>query len=194
MQVRIRFQPNSVRRYLRRMPEAVQKATARGLNKAVEQGKTQAKLQIKARRNLPVRGAILPSIHTRKIRTSKVGLGSRLTASIIVDGRSRSLRRYGAKVVGQRGRGKRTVSNSPVRVTVIPGQPKIIQGAFVRKRDGSVFKRVGTARYPVEFLFGPSTRSAFDDPEVMRHMERWATNKVPGLIEHELRRELKRLR
>ena len=187
-QVRVQFRDDSVRRWLRGIPGAVDKATSRGLNKAVTQARTQAKDQIKERRNLPVRAGILDDISIKKAHRN------RLKATLIVHGRPRSLRRYGARVMGQRGRGKRTVRNAPVQVTVRPGRPRIVQGAFLRKSDGAVFRRVGLARYPLKFLWGPSITTAFTRPPVQRHMERWAARKVPGLIEHEMRRELKRVR
>lgn len=188
--VRINYQDRSVRRLLRGIPGAVDKATARGLNKGVAQGKTQAKNQIKARRNLPVRDVINRDIYTRKASRH------RHSARVVVDGRVRSLRRYGARVVGQRGRGKKKgKARSPVQVSVIPGRRKTVQGGFiVSRRQDHVFRREGTARYPLKLLWGPSTTSAFRAAAVVRHMETWAARKVPGLIEHELRRELKRVR
>lgn len=185
--VRIKYQDRSVRRWLFAIPGAVDKATARGLNKGIQQGRTQAKNEIKARRNLPVR-EITRDMHIE--RASR----RRLSATLTVKGRPRSLRRYGARVVGKRGRGNKKTNNAPVQVAVVPGRRRIVQGAFVRKRDGAVFRRQGAARYPLKFLWGPSTTSAFDRPAVQKHMTRWADGKVPGLIEHELRRELRRVR
>lgn len=183
--VRLDYRDQSVRRWLRGIPGAVDKATARGLNKGVAQARTKAKTEIRKHRNLPARQV---TNDMRALRATR----HKLRALLVVDGRPRSLRRYGAKVVGRRGRGK-SVRNAPVQVEVVPGRKKIVRGGFVRKSDGAVFRRTTAKRYPLKFLFGPSTTSAFAKPRVIRAMEQFANGKVPRLIEHEMRRELKRV-
>lgn len=188
--VQIKLDASEARRYLRiAAPKAVSKATSRGLNKGIMQVRTISIDEVAQERNL-LKTVIRQASRIRKSNPNT------LTATLTMTGRPIPLKAYGAKVQGQRGRGnKKRVGPgaSPVSVAIRKGRRRVVAGAFIGP-GGHVYKRKGRARLPIKKLYGPSLPSAFVKPIVNRAMTRVARTKVPGLIEHELTRELRRAR
>lgn len=97
--IRIESNIDQVVRDLRRLQRQFPGAVARGINKAGEQGRTVLRSHIKQTLNLPAR-EINAGTGLRKAKRND------MNASLWTQGRPRSLRRYGAKVEGRRGRRK----------------------------------------------------------------------------------------
>lgn len=188
--VGVNLDSSEVRRWLKRsLPQAVDKATARGLNKAIKLVRTQSVREVAQQR----------AIRQKDIRRETSILPARpkphrLRAVLRMSGRPIPLKGYGARVQGQRGRGKKKRTGpgaSPVTVQIFKGRRVVVEGAFLGPND-HVYKRRGKARLPIKKLFGPSLPSAFVKPAVERAMRRVALTRTPGLIEREMFRELRR--
>lgn len=182
--ISIKVNADPVHRFLLRdVPGAVERATARGLNKGILQVRTVAIKQIRQERSLKARDVRATMSTNRAHR-------KHLSATLTSTGRPIALKQYGARVVGKRGRGHKK-GNHPVQVQIIKGRKRMVRGGFLGP-NGHVYRRLGKPRLPIKKLFGPSIPSAMAKRKVDRAMRSLAESKVPGLIEHELRRELGR--
>lgn len=188
--ISVTLDSSEVRRWLkRRLPQAVDRATARGLNKAIKLVRTQSIRGVAQERAIPQK-----QIRQQMSITSALPKPHKLRAVLRMTGRPIPLKHYGARVQGRRGRGNRKQSGpgaSPVTVEIIKGRRVVVQGAFLGPND-HVYKRRGKARLPIKKLFGPSLPTAFVKPVVEQAMRHVAITRTPGLIEREMRRELRR--
>lgn len=183
--LQIDFQTNKVYAYLKDVPEGVKRAASRAMNS--------------------MRAPIIDDATDRiigiyNIRRADVKRGIRMVRrsgpnSLYVIWRARgatiALKHYGARVVGGR-RGKGSRRNAPAEVEVFKGQRKAVQGGFVGPNQ-HVFKRVGAARLPIKKLFGPGIQTGFVKDRVNESMVRLTETVLPGRIESEMVRELRRL-
>ena len=184
-EVRFKFSSSNVSQWLRtNVPNAYERATARGLNKGIGKVRTASIREIRQERNLLARDV---RATMRVFRATR----RRLSAKLSTQGFSIPLKRYKARVVGRRGRGNRATRNAPVQVEIRKGQKRIVRDAFIG-RNGHVFARVGRERLPIRKLWGPSIPTAFVKRRVENAMRKVAERDVPGLVERELVRELRR--
>lgn len=187
--VQIKVSTIEVERYIRRIPRATQRATARGLNKGIRLVRTRSVRAVAAQRAIRQK-----TIRRETSIESARPRPNRLRAVLRMSGRPIPLREYGARVQGRRGRGNRKRTGpgaSPISVVIFKGRRVVVEGAFLGP-NGHVFRRRGPGRLPIKKLFGPSLPSAFVKPIVERSMRVVAERRIPGLIEREMFRELRR--
>lgn len=178
----VKWKDQDVRRMLRRVGPAKDRAVANGINKTATQTKTEAGREIRAEQRSLKAGIVSKSMAIKRANQAT------LTAVISATGKPIPLRDFkGTRFTRGRGRGKNRVGY--VVTQVIPGQKKTVKGAFIGP-GGHVFRRFSRSRLPIEKLFGPTVPSAFVKDQITRAMTNKANRVAGRLIESQLRREL----
>jgi len=73
---------------------------------------------------------------------------------------------------------------------------KPVRGAFVTKVGNGghvgVFKRAGRRRLPIQEVYGPAIPVMLNNPQLVRHLETFAKEKMDARLDHEINRILTR--
>ncbi len=164
--------------------KAIPVAEVRALNKVIVTVRKEASGLVRKERRLKV-GVIKKSLQI--VRASRGNPEARVRGSR----KPIPLKEFAAKMAGSKGN-KHVVVN-------ITGQRKILQHAFIinnigGKAVGHVFERKGSARLPIEKLFGPSIGSALMKTSVKIAMRRVIATRWPIVYTRELEFAMRKLK
>lgn len=165
--------------------KGVPKAIAAALNRVSEGMKTEASRAVRKRYNIKDK-----DVKERgNIKVTRANT-SRLEVLLTSRGRNIPLMKFSV------------TPTSPRRVKVVKaavkrGGKKAIPGAFVASMKSGhvgVFKRLGSARTPIQEKFGPAVPVMLNDPGITEHLNREAALRMEKRTEHEMNRVLGRLK
>lgn len=172
-----------VERQLRGVPRQIPVVTARAINRAAEQARTQASRS--ARETYQVK-------HKDVIKTIKIkkAFPSDLTAAVTSRGGALELMKF------------KVSANKPLPtrskyavVSVKKSSKKTVKGSFVaamRNGHKNVFTRVNKARKPIRGHYGPSIPQTLGNDDVTSAVENKAMLVLDTRLEHEISRVLGR--
>lgn len=143
-----------------------------------------------------VKAAVIPHIHERR-RLKKMlirknlkilrGIKGHPVARVRASNAPISLKRYGAKLMGRKGK-KRVVIN-------VAGQRTVLNHAFMPdKLNGHVFERAGKTRLPIKKMYGPGLGSALLNPRVVKVSRDTVRRRWPVVFPQELSYALSRIK
>ena len=141
------------------IPGAVQKATKSAISKTLPEVKKLAVEKVKARYTSPI------AEFTSNLQTINFGTRGELHAK----GTPISLRRFKHSPqsrINQRG--------VYIKSAVLKGRAKILKSAFKISDGGTILKREGKSRTPIEKLFGPAPAEMLNVPQVREPVLRQA--------------------
>jgi hypothetical protein len=182
--VQITLKDNQVYAYLKDVPQGVKRAASRAMNSMNPDIRKESVDRI-------------TGIYNMRPKDAKAGVKlvsrsgpQRLRILWAGKGRPIPLKSYGAKATGKATRNG--MGMAPVTVEVFRSRPKTVKGGFTGP-NGHIFKRKGAARFPIRKLHGPSLPSQFANDQVMKSLESVSNRVLPGRIESEMVRELRKI-
>jgi hypothetical protein len=182
---------DSITPELERLARELPQATARAINRTAEQGRTAAVRDITGAFNLQA-GFVRERIEIRKAVASR----GRLEAALVVRGKERSLNliRFAEKRVTlaeYRRRKKRGQLGVYVKVRK-GGKNELLPGAFIGNSGRTVFRRMGSARLPIEPLQAIGVGQAMLSEIGRRKLEDAVRDAFEKNLRHEVGRVLAR--
>ena len=164
-------------RYLMDIPGGAKKAVMRAINRAIEGGATTASREV-------TKVYTVKAKDVRKTISLQKANEEDLTASLTSRGRPLSLASFAHKPQNDTTGSKR----KPVTVAVRRGTFKPIDRGFIWK--GHIFKRVGKARLPVQFLYAPSIPVMLSQDNISSAVKERISADFEKRLEHETGRLL----
>ena len=144
-----------VERMFRHMPQVVEKAATRSLNRTNDSVATIARRLIAREMGIPVKAVRAGMFKIKASRHS-------LAAATVARGRPLNLIRFKARQT------KKGVSASAW------GKRKVYKGTFIGNQGRTVFKRVGKQRTPIQAVWGPSIPKTMLQDAVVKAMAQTA--------------------
>lgn len=149
-----------IERQLSTIPGAVEKATKRSVKRTLQGGKQDISRKIRARY----------TIKTSEVTKTLEVTSSGMTGEITSNGGRNPLKLF---KISPRKRPKIPPAGG-VRAVVVKGQGDALKHAFLQK-NGGVYERVGSSRFPIRALTGPSAPGMIGNenvaPEVVAKMQ-----------------------
>lgn len=185
MQVNIRLESGALLQYLTRIPTAIPKGVARGLNRAGAPTSTrflrEAKKALGIGRGRGDRSWVDP---VKKYSRQSQASAGRLRYLLVGFGNRLPLKYFNAQET------RRGVSATPMGVRRIYAGSFQKGGLFPKRvdlrRGNTVFRRLGKKRLPIEKQFGPAFPEAFSQPVPIRVWEGEGGQKAMAAIYREL--------
>lgn len=165
------------------VPGGMKKAMCRALSKTIKGMRTDAVRQIRKDYNVPAK-----DVRSKMTVVSPKPADNHPRALLSAEGRmSVPLFRYGARPrvpVAAGGRRPRKGVSVQVKKT---SSRKVVDGSFIQDTGGGpqVYKRVGSGRYPLRVLFGPSHLQALKDEGNLFELQELAEERLQKNAIHE---------